>query len=232
MTSGEALDRGKEAIARGDRDAAVALLQPLATAGDRDAQFLLGSRFFCNLDLVPIDEALRWLRQASDAGHAEATYELALFHSADDSGLEYGPPTTEEGVRLLIRAGELGSADAQYDLGALCATGDWAGPKDAAEARRWYRRAAEQGHGDAQSNLAAMFLDGEGGDIDVTEGLRWLNAAASQDEPQALKHLEYIYREGAYGVPIDLARAEEYRRREDAYWQRHKRTNEENGEPE
>jgi len=34
-----------------------------------------------------------------------------------------------------------------------------------------------------------MLLDGEGGDVDVTEGLRWLNAAAVQDEPQALRHL-------------------------------------------
>ena len=232
MKRQEALERAKEAIAKGERETAIALLQPLATAGDRDAQFLFGSRFFSNLDLVPIDEALQWLTRASDAGHAQATYELALFRSADESGLEYGPPTTEESVRLLIRAGELGCADAQYDLGALYATSDWVGPKDAGEARRWYRRAAEQGHGDAQSNLGAMFLDGEGGDIDVAEGLRWLDAAAAQDEPQALMQLEYLYREGSNGVAVDLARADEYRRREDAYWERHRRASEERGEPE
>lgn len=230
MSRDETLERARETMARGERETAIALLRPLATAGDREAQFLFGSRFFSNLDLLPIKEALQWLTQASDAGHPEATYELALFRSADESGLEYGPPTTEEGVRLLIRAGELGSVEAQYDLGALYATGDWAGPKDAVEARRWYRRAAEQGHGDAQSNLGAMFLDGEGGDVDEAEGLRWLEAAAAQDEPQALRHLEYIHREGAHGVPVDLVRAEEYRRRADAFWERHRRAKEECGE--
>ena len=34
------------------------------------------------------------------------------------------------------------------------------------------------------------------------------------------------------GVPADLARAEEYRRREDAYSDRHRRASEESGEPE
>jgi len=223
MTREEALERAKEAIANGEREIAIGLLKPLAEAGDPDGLFLLGSRFFCNLDFVPITEALRLLTQASDAGNAQATYELALFRSADQSGLEYGPPTTEDGVRLLIRAGELGSVEAQYDLGALHATGDWAGPKDAAEARRWYRKAAEQGHGDAQSNLGAMLLDGEGGAIDEPEGLRWLEAAAAQDEPEALRHLQHIHREGAHGVSVDQAKADEYRRREDAFWERHAR---------
>jgi uncharacterized protein len=222
-----ALQRAQEAIAREDRENALAILRPLAEAGDPEAQFLLGSRFHCNLDLVPFDEALGWLTKASGAGHAKSTYELALFRSADETGLEYGPPTTEQGVKLLIRAGELGCVDAQYDLGALFSTGDWAGPKDAAEGRRWYRRAAEQDHGGAQSNLGAMLLDGEGGDIDIAEGLRWLEAAAAQDEPQALQQLQYILREGAYGVPVDPAKADEYHRREEAFWERHKRRHDE-----
>jgi TPR repeat protein len=231
MTAQETLDRARQAIATEDRDTAIALLQPLAAGGNRDAQFLLGSRFFSNLDLVPIEEALQWLRRASDAGHAEAAYELALFRSSDD-GLEYGPPETEEGVRLLVRAGELGCVRAQYDLGALSATGDWAGPKDASIARLWYQRAAEQGNGDAQSNLGAMLLDGEGGAIDEGEGLRWLEAAAAQDEPQALRQLEHIHREGAHGLPVNLTKAEEYHTREEAFWERHRREKDERGDVE
>jgi hypothetical protein len=220
-TREEILRQAEDVIARGDRNAAIALLRPLATAGDADAQFLLGSRFFSNLDLVPIDEALRLLTQAADAGHAEAAYEIALFRSADEGRLEYGPPETEEGIERLIRAGELGRANAQYDLGALYATGDWAGPTDAVKARQWYLRAAEQGHGGAQFNLGDMYLVGEGGQVDVVEGLRWLEAAAAQDEPQALRYLEYIHREGSHGVPVDVTKADEYRRREDALLDRH-----------
>jgi len=215
-TREQTLQQAKDVIARGERDAAIALLRPIATAGDPDALFMLGSRFFSDLDLVPIDEALRLLARAAEAGHAEAAYELALFRSADEGQLEYGPPESEQEVGLLIRAGELGSADAQYDLGALYATGDWVGPKDAVEARRWYLKAAEQGHGGAQFNLGDMYLVGEGGSVDTAEGLRWLEAAAAQDEPQALRHLEYIHREGSHGVPVDVTKADEYRRRQDA----------------
>jgi TPR repeat protein len=62
-----------------------------------------------------------------------------------------------------------------------------------------------------------MLLDGEGGDIDIAEGLRWLEAAAAQDEPQALQQLQYILREGQHGVTVDIAKADEYRRREEAF---------------
>jgi len=210
------LDHARQAIAREDADAAVALLLPMAQAGDVEAQFLLGDRFSSPVDLLPLADAIEWLRRASAAGHAEATYELALFRGEDEDGTHWGPPTTTDAVALLVRAGELRSVEAQYDLGALYATGDWAGPTDAVAARAWYRRAAEQGLARAQANLGGMFLDGEGGAIDVTEGLYWLEAAAAQDHPGALQRLAWVYTDGLPGVPADPERAAEYRRREEA----------------
>jgi TPR repeat protein len=210
------LARARQAIAREDADAAVALLLPLAQSGDVEAQFLLGSRFVSPVDLLPLADAIEWLRRASDAGHPAATYELALFHGEDEDEIYWGPPTTADAVALLVRAGELGSVEAQYDLGALYATGDWAGPTDAAAARDWYRRAAEQGQAGAQANLGGMFLDGKGGAVDVAEGLRWLEAAAAQDHAGALQRLAWVYTDGLADVPADPARAAEYRRREEA----------------
>ncbi len=162
-----------------------------------------------------MEESLVWLRRASDAGHPEATYELARFHHYDEDGIEYGTPTTQQAVDLLIRAAELGYVEAQRDLGAYFATGEWFGPKDEGQARHWYSRAAEQGHASAQFNLATMYLNGEGGEQNIAEGIRWLTASTEQDDTDALGYLAYVYMEGAFGVPADQTKARELENRKE-----------------
>lgn len=74
-------------------------------------------------------------------------------------------------------------------------------------AAEWYRRAAEQGHPDAQYNLGFMYLLGEGVPSDADEGLRLLRRAADQEAESAFRLLADVYRNGYYGVPLDLAEA-------------------------
>jgi TPR repeat protein len=118
----------------------------------------------------------------------------------------------------LLKAGELGSLEAQRDLGALYATGDWTGPRDAVRAAEWYRRAAERGHLDAQYNLGFMYLLGEGVQADPNEGLRWLRRSAEQEDEHAMGLLADVYRNGYYGVSADPTEAklwhEKYRKTE------------------
>jgi len=52
--------------------------------------------------------------------------------------------TNPEFERLLLRAGQLGSVNAQRELGVMHATRDWSGSKDLTETARWYRLAAER----------------------------------------------------------------------------------------
>ena len=118
----------------------------------------------------------------------------------------------DERVELLIRAGELGSVKAQYDLGAFYATGDWAGPKSEAEAVKWYLKAAHQGNADAQYNIGLMLLKGEGVPQNSSDGVAWLAKAADQGEDQARALLVQIYDEGLFDVPQDPERA--------GYWQK------------
>ena len=123
--------------------------------------------------------AKEWLQKAAAQDHAEACYKLSLWIDDDHTG----PPVEEAGWQLLHKAAELGSAEAQYDLGAMYATGDSGLPLDAEQSRMWYTRAAEQGNIEAQYNLGLMWLDGEGGPVDTQLGLEWLIRATAREEP-------------------------------------------------
>ena len=97
--------------------------------------------------------------------------------------------------------------EAQRDLGALYATGDWSGPRDPVRAAEWYRRAAERGHPDAQYNLGFMCLLGEGVEASPSEGLHWLKRSADQGDESAIRLLADLYRLGSYGVSANDAEA-------------------------
>jgi TPR repeat protein len=179
-----------------------ALWKPYISQDDLEAQFRLAYYYlFGCFDEGPEKrtEMEKLLRTAADRAHPDAVYWLGHLY-----------PEGAERDSLLLRAGELGSLEAQRDLGALCATGDWTGPHDPARAALWYRRAAERGHTDAQYNLGFMYLRGEGLPCDHMEGLRWLHCAADQGDEQSLRLLADLYRNGHYGVPLDLDEAERW----------------------
>jgi TPR repeat protein len=181
-----------------------ALWRPYVDQGYIDAQFHLADFYLDYFDEGPQKETemKELLRRAADQGHADATYRLRQQY-----------PEGAERDALLLKAGELGSLEAQRDLGALYATGDWTGPRDPARAAEWYRRAADRGHADAQYNLGFMYLLGEGVTSDPKEGLRWLVRAADQGEDQSFRLLADLYRNGYYGVPLDIGEAERWDKR-------------------
>jgi TPR repeat protein len=179
-----------------------ALWEPYVTQHDVEAQFRLAHFYlFYSFDESPQKriEMEKLLRTAAEREHPDAVYWLGHLY-----------PEGAERDSLLLRAGELGSLEAQRDLGALYATGDWTGPHDPAQAVEWYRQAAERGHIDAQYNLGCMYLSGEGVPSDSVEGLRWLRRAADQGDGQTLGVLAEVYRNGFYGVPLDLEEAERW----------------------
>jgi TPR repeat protein len=124
-----------------DWSAAEALWRPYVAQNDVEAQFRLAYYYlFYSFDeeAETRAEMEKLLRTAAEQGHPDAVYWLS--HLYRDG--------TERDA-LLLKAGELGSLEGQRDLGALYATGDWTGPRDAVRAAEWYRRAAERGHADA-----------------------------------------------------------------------------------
>jgi TPR repeat protein len=97
-----------------DYEAALAIWQPLAEAGDVDSQFGLGMMYGNGFG-VAMDDALaiKWYALAVEQGHAGAMCNLAVMHQNG-----WGVPADEqEAVRLYTLAAEQGVAEAMTALG-------------------------------------------------------------------------------------------------------------------
>ncbi len=112
-----------------------------------------------------------------------------------------------DGMRSLIEAAERGDPEAQHNVGACYATGDWDGPKDEAEAIKWYTMAAQAGHAMSQYDLGFMLILGEGTEKDIEKGLWWMEQAANTGEAYASRVLSDIYQKGLFGVGPDSEKA-------------------------
>jgi TPR repeat protein len=154
----ELLAKTKLALDADDWDAVARLWQPWIDQGDAEAEYQLAYHY---LWCTPCeDDATRermeaLIRDAAAKDHPDAIWFQATHQTRSRE-------TNSELDRLLLRAGQLGSVNAQRELGAMYATGDWSGPKDLVEAARWYRLAAEKGDARSQYDLGFMLLLGEG----------------------------------------------------------------------
>ena len=83
-----------------------------------------------------------------------------------------------------LQAARQGVAEAQFNLGTMCAEGE-SMPKDAVEAANWYRKAAAQGSAEAQCNLGVMYCNGDGVPKDLVEAHAWFIAASSNGDSLA-----------------------------------------------
>lgn len=134
----------------------------------------------------------------------------------------YGADLWTELYRERLEEARQGSADAQFEVGAMHENGRGVAA-DRAQAMDWYRKAAEQGHGragnalarmqdnaqrlaktqqqaaagdaEAQYSLGTMYLTGTGTGIDLKQAEHWLKLAAAQGLDKArfkLGHLHYV----------------------------------------
>jgi TPR repeat protein len=183
----DAIAEARDAIYHEDYNSATRLLRPLADGGGAEAQFLMGYLFFTSADTSK-EESRAWLELAAAQDHPDALHHLS--HMGEE--WDFGPPENERNRNLLMRAAELGWANAHRDLGCYYACGDGGFPKDSAQARVWYFRAAQQGHSEAQYDYGAMLFEGEGGVVDTHAGLEWVRRAAAQGEDCALHFLAQL----------------------------------------
>ncbi|MGD1935313.1 MAG: hypothetical protein ACFB0Z_12540 [Candidatus Phaeomarinobacter sp.] len=129
-----------------------------------------------------------------------------------ETGLRYaqGIGTAQnflEASRWFREAANAGSPVAQFNLGALHATGALnSGAPDHASALPWFEKAAAQGHPDAQYNLGLTAAQGLGREVDNTIAARWFAAAAGHGMSDAQAGLAYLTYQGL-GVAKDETKA-------------------------
>jgi TPR repeat protein len=191
---------GLDAFNRGDFTAALKEWQPIAEAGDPNAQYNLGL-LYARGQGVPRDygKAAEWYRKAADSGVAAAEYNLGVMY-ANGQGVERNQ---SEASRWFSKAAEQGVTAAQINLGRIYDEGEGAS-RNPAEAEKLYRQAAAQGVADAAFNLGVMYDLGQGVPRSYDEALKWYRQAADAGYAAALTNIAILYYNGQ-GVKRDLA---------------------------
>jgi TPR repeat protein len=216
----------------------LAFIREKAEAGDRDAQFQLGTCYEYGVSNVSRDYAMavQWYEKAAKQKHDEAlnkmgTYQfmnenykqaLKLYKSAAKAGNlnaqhnlgmmytsdRYGVMDVPRGVKWYKSAANAGNMAAQFEMG-ICHYYGIGVVKNSANAIPWFEMAARQGHDEAQYMLAQCYLMGDGVFQNYKEAFKYFQMAADQNYAPAQYGLCTCYYDGL-GVKQDMGNA--------AYW--------------
>ena len=140
---------------------------------------------------------LPWFLKAAEAGYPDGMTAAAQcykrladhYHVDPDTGesreisKELADEYLETAARMMRRAAELGSAEAQYEL--LDEHDPWY-VEDAQERLEWLRKSAENG-------WAAAQYDWGRAEQDEAKGIEWITKSARQKYEFAIVHLAYYY---------------------------------------
>ncbi|XP_050204307.1 F-box protein At1g70590 isoform X2 [Mercurialis annua] len=140
----------------GFHDKAIEFYLKAACLGDSAAQCNLGISYLQSEPPKPM-EAIKWLIQASNAGHVRAQYQLALcLHQG--RGAEQN---LREAAKWYLKAAAGGYVRAMYNV-ALCYSVGEGLAQSHPQARKWMKRAADHGHNKAQfEHGLGLFSEGE-----------------------------------------------------------------------
>ncbi|XP_059657876.1 F-box protein At1g70590 [Cornus florida] len=140
----------------GKKEEGMALYRKAAELGDPTGQCNLGISYL-QAEPPNTKEAIKWLYQASFAGHVRAQYQLALcLHQG--RGVDQNLP---EAARWYRRAAEGGYVRAMYNT-SLCYSFGEGLAQSHRQARKWMKRAADHGHSKAQfEHGLGLFSEGE-----------------------------------------------------------------------
>lgn len=156
------LEDGIAAYNRGDPASALQLWQPLAEAGNPDAQVNIGVLYANGEGVVQsYAEALKWYRKAADQGDVFALNNLGLMYMRGQGAAA----SDRTAVQLYRQAAEKNFAPAQFNLATMYAQGRGT-DKDRAEAYKWltlailaYEPGDEDKRDDAEDMRARLAKD-------------------------------------------------------------------------
>ena len=143
--------------------------------------------------------ASEWLRNAADAGHADAQLNLGKLYEIGD-GVDRD---LAKAVEWYIKAAEAGLPAGQAQLGVLYEAGRGV-EQDTASAIKLYRKAAKRGDPIGQAALGAAYYYGVGVSKSIVDGYMWTKLASRQGNPEARSNLPAIVSEM---TPKELKRA-------------------------
>ena len=181
-------------------DAPFQHVDSLAAAADRgeaDAQYEYGRLFELGADSIAInyDTAFEWYARAAEQEHVPAMLSFSTMLLGSDPN---------EAMRVVLRAAELGSAEAQWRAGQVY-SGRIFLPlsgigQDREVALRWFKLAADKGHHPAAEALADLYTDTDDPSYYAEAIELYRRAADSGGSAWAVLRLGMIY---AIGEGVD-----------------------------
>jgi TPR repeat protein len=193
---------------------ALTWLRKASEQGLAEAQFELGKLYLDGEEVEKnTDEGIRWLKLAAKQNFEQAsnylslkfpnqvlltkeesklareTFDLAVDHLIGRNNRENSP---QKAVQLFLKAAEIGSLEAKWNLGLIYKDGIGV-ERNMEEARRWFEVAAGNGHPLAQYNLGLMYLIGSGGESDLSKSIEYFTMSAEAGNPDAAFGLGELY---------------------------------------
>lgn len=144
-------------------------------------------------------------RKATEAGDAEAQFQLAMALSLGKDG---EAEDRKEAAVWFEKAAKQGHAEAAYSM-AICFLRGLGVPKDAAAGVAWYRKAADLGDKKAQYYYGACLAAGSGVKADEKASAEWYRKSAEQGFAPAQYQIGFCLQKGI-GVPSDPVAAVEW----------------------
>ncbi|WP_442754092.1 tetratricopeptide repeat protein [Methylocystis sp. JAN1] len=157
------------ATKKGDIEAALTLLKPLAEKGEARAQSELGLIYMVGKG-VPLDrkEGIKWIKLSAENGFAPAQANLGTIYLEG----QFAQRDYKEAMKWSLLAADKGVAEAQANIASMYYDGAGVA-QDYKEAAKWMRLAAKQGDAESQVNLGTMYLLGQGLERDPLRAYIW-----------------------------------------------------------
>jgi TPR repeat protein len=189
----DTLNAARAAYAHRDFPRAAALLQPLAAAGNAEAQYHLSLMAYGGHGLASDPhQGFSLLQQAAAQGFPPA--ELGLYTALSNGlGTSTDPVQAQHWLQL---AADHRLPEAQDILASRYFTGSGL-PHDAAQAELWWLRAAVQGRLSAQRALVLLYVQGGPGlPADMSKAMHWATIAMNQWDGPTLFLMGALYDSG------------------------------------
>ena len=210
-------EQGKEAYDAGDYATALAILKPLAEAGNADAQLTLSWMYYFGRGVVQDDaEWTKWRNRAFNVVDGSDNLESSPTKTGTLGTIGVSKDDFHERVRAyangdyatayakIFPSAELQNADALYFLG-LMYYNEHGVEQDYEQAAYTLRKAADGGNTDAQNLLGVMYDHGRGVPQNVEEAEQWFRRVAAAGHAEAQFWMGYFYNDDS-----SLAVAQEY----------------------
>src|SRR3569623_311221 len=177
------LNAGIAAANSGDFKTSVKEWEPLAKAGNAEAQYNLGALLLSDkIGQTNVKSGMQWLEKAAATGHLAASYALGMiFYTGYEKEV---PQDRKRAYKLFEQGAQRGYAPSQFGIGMMLMNGEGV-KQDPKAAAAWLTKAADQGHAIAQYNVGQIYLNGNGAPMDATMAKSWFAKAADKGSVEA-----------------------------------------------